>query len=82
MTQLSKKSIKNDCTRWDLQDHMRESLVTSSFRKALKARKIISGMISHSDLGGQYAGARFSSPHIRIHFESYQWRQINLTQSF
>jgi putative transposase len=44
---------------WDLQDHMRESLVTASFQKALNARKIVAGLIAHSDRGGQYAGTRF-----------------------
>lgn len=44
---------------WDLQDHMRESLVTASLNKALKARKISSGLLIHSDRGGQYAGNKF-----------------------
>ena len=44
---------------WDLQDHMRESLVTTSLNKALRARKISTGLLIHSDRGGQYAGAKF-----------------------
>ena len=44
---------------WDLQDHMRESLVSASLNKALKARKISPGLMAHSDRGGQYAGNKF-----------------------
>jgi putative transposase len=44
---------------WDLQDHMRESLVIASLRKALGMRKVASGLIAHSDRGGQYAGTYF-----------------------
>lgn len=44
---------------WDLQDHMRESLVTASLSKALKSRKVSPGMMIHSDRGGQYAGNNF-----------------------
>jgi len=44
---------------WDLQDHMRESLVTASLDKALSARKISPGLMIHSDRGGQYAGTKF-----------------------
>jgi len=44
---------------WDLQDHMRESLVTASLNKALRARKITPSLMIHSDRGGQYAGNKF-----------------------
>jgi transposase InsO family protein len=44
---------------WDLQDHMRESLILASLRKALGIRKIRRGLIVHSDRGGQYAGGYF-----------------------
>ena len=44
---------------WDLQDHMRESLVCTSLNKALKARKVAAGLMVHSDRGGQYAGKKF-----------------------
>ncbi len=44
---------------WDLQDHMRESLVTASLNKALRTRKIPPGLLIHSDRGGQYAGTNF-----------------------
>jgi putative transposase len=44
---------------WDLQDHMRESLVINSLNKALTTRKVAAGMLIHSDRGGQYAGTKF-----------------------
>jgi putative transposase len=44
---------------WDLQDHMRESLVTASLNKALRTRKVSPGLMIHSDRGGQYAGTQF-----------------------
>jgi len=44
---------------WDLQDHMRESLVTDSLNKAIGNRRIGEGLILHTDRGGQYAGNDF-----------------------
>ena len=44
---------------WDLQDHMQESLVTVSLNKAISTRKILPGLMIHSDRGGQYAGTKF-----------------------
>jgi transposase InsO family protein len=44
---------------WDLQDHMRESLVIASLQKATGSRNIKPGLLIHSDRGGQYAGAAF-----------------------
>ena len=44
---------------WDQKDHMRESLVTASFNKALGTRKVSPGLMIHSDRGGQYAGNKF-----------------------
>lgn len=44
---------------WDLQDHMRESLVSLSLVKALNSRKIKTGLLVHTDKGGQYASVRF-----------------------
>jgi len=44
---------------WDLQDHMRESLVTASLHKALRSRKVSSRLLIHSDHGAQYAGKKF-----------------------
>lgn len=44
---------------WELQDHMRESLIIASLRKALNVRKIPLWLLIHSDRGGQYAGTKF-----------------------
>ena len=44
---------------WDLQDHLRESLVLDSLVKAKKARKVSPGLMIHSDRAGQYAGTKF-----------------------
>jgi transposase InsO family protein len=44
---------------WDLQDHMRESLVIESLQKALNVRRLIQRLLLHSDRGGQYAGTDF-----------------------
>lgn len=52
---------------WDLQDHMRESLVIASLRKAIGCRKIKPGLLIHSDRGGQYAGTRFRQMLDRYH---------------
>lgn len=46
---------------WELQNHMRESLVTASFQKAISNRSITSALIVHSDRGGQYGANRFRS---------------------
>ena len=44
---------------WQLEDHMREKLVTDALQKALKSRSVNQGLILHSDRGGQYAGTAF-----------------------
>lgn len=44
---------------WDLQDHLRESLVLASLVKAKSARKVLPGLLIHSDRAGQYAGTKF-----------------------
>jgi transposase InsO family protein len=44
---------------WDLQDHMRESLVLGALRAAIAVRRPRPGLIHHSDRGGQYAGAEY-----------------------
>ena len=72
---------------WDLQDHMKESLVIASFKKALAARTVTKNMVIHSDRGGQYAGTKFrqiinkhnltqsmsdaDNPYDNAHMESY-----------
>lgn len=52
---------------WDLQDHMRESLVITSLQKALHTRSVYPGLIAHSDRGGQYAGTDFRKKLSRYH---------------
>lgn len=44
---------------WDLQDHMRESLVLAALRAAIALRRPQPGLIHHTDRGGQYAGAEY-----------------------
>ena len=44
---------------WDLQGHMKESLVLAALTAAITARQPIPGMIHHTDRGGQYAGDKY-----------------------
>ena len=44
---------------WDLQDHLRESLVLAALRAAIARRRPQPGLIHHTDRGGQYAGAEY-----------------------
>ena len=44
---------------WELQDHMQESLVIGCLRNAIGERQPMSGLIHHTDRGGQYAGGRY-----------------------
>lgn len=44
---------------WDLQDHLRESLVLAALRAAIALRRPGPGLIHHTDQGGQYAGAEY-----------------------
>ena len=44
---------------WDLQDHLRETLVLAALRGAIRRRRPGPGLIHHSDRGGQYAGAEY-----------------------
>jgi len=47
---------------WDLQDHMRESLVLAALQAAIALRQPSPGLIQHTDRGGQYAGAGYREP--------------------
>lgn len=74
-------------TGWDLQDHMKESLVVASLKKALAARGSGKNLVIHSDRGGQYGGTQFrriidkhtltqsmsdaDNPYDNAHMESY-----------
>jgi transposase InsO family protein len=44
---------------WQLDDNMKETLVTASLNKAVRTRKIYNGLIIHSDRGGQYGSKVF-----------------------
>ena len=44
---------------WELQDHMRESLVLAALREAIALRHPRAGLIHHTDRGGQYAANRY-----------------------
>lgn len=44
---------------WELRDHLQESLVLATLRKALAARDPRAGLIHHTDRGGQYAGKKY-----------------------
>ena len=50
---------------WDLQDHMRESLVLAALRAAIARRRPQPGLIHHTDRGGQYAGAEYRQTLVR-----------------
>jgi len=44
---------------WDLQDHLRESLVLAALQAAIALRQPRPGLIHHTDRGGQYAGTEY-----------------------
>jgi transposase InsO family protein len=44
---------------WNLGTDMTESLVLKTLRQAIRERRLLEGMIHHSDRGGQYAGNRY-----------------------
>jgi transposase InsO family protein len=44
---------------WDLQAHMKESLVLAALRAAITLRRPPPGLVHHTDRGGQYAGAEY-----------------------
>jgi putative transposase len=44
---------------WQLENHMKEELVTTALKNALRTRRVTPGLIVHSDQGGQYAGTAF-----------------------
>jgi len=44
---------------WQLDDNMKETLVTATLNKAIGSRKINKDLIIHSDRGGQYGGKMF-----------------------
>jgi transposase InsO family protein len=44
---------------WDLEAHMKESLVLAALRAAIALRRPRPGLVHHTDRGGQYAGAEY-----------------------
>jgi putative transposase len=44
---------------WDLEDHLRETLVLAALRTAIMQRRPRPGLIHHTDRGGQYAGSEY-----------------------
>lgn len=44
---------------WALENHMRESLVRNALQEAIACRQPPSGLIHHTDRGGQYAGKKY-----------------------
>jgi putative transposase len=44
---------------WALRGHMKESLVLAALRAAITARQPSSGLLHHTDRGGQYAGIQY-----------------------
>jgi transposase InsO family protein len=46
---------------WDLEDHLRETLVLAALRAAITQRRPQPGLIHHTDRGGQYAGTEYRS---------------------
>lgn len=55
---------------WEVKSHMGEALVIDAFEKAVQKRQPSSGLIVHSDGGGQYKGDQF-----RQRLESYGYLQ-------
>jgi transposase InsO family protein len=62
---------------WQLEDHMKEELITAAFKKALASRAIQKGIIIHSDRGGQYAGNIFRKMLSANHFVQSMSRADN-----
>lgn len=50
---------------WAMQDNMEESLVIAALRRAIRSRQPASGLIHHSDRGGQYASKTYRKIQVR-----------------
>jgi transposase InsO family protein len=50
---------------WDLQDHLRESLVLAALQAAIALRQPRPGLIHHTDRGGQYAAVEYRKMLVR-----------------
>lgn len=55
--------LMDRCSRrivgWRIDMHMQETLVLAALQQALRVRQPLSGLIHHSDRGGQYAGTKY-----------------------
>jgi putative transposase len=51
--------FSRDIVGWNLAAHMKEPLVLAALRQAIRARQPRSGLVHHTDRGGQYAGAAY-----------------------
>lgn len=45
--------------RWEVLEHLQESLIIAAFEKAWRRRVKLAGALVHSDRGGQYASTKF-----------------------
>lgn len=62
---------------WQLEGHMREELVISSLNRALATRHVKPGLITHTDRGGQYAGAVYRKRLLKQKIEQSMSRADN-----
>jgi putative transposase len=62
---------------WDLADNMRSSLIINALSKAIERRSLGSGLIIHSDGGGQYASQDFRKLLKKYEFAQSMTRKDN-----
>jgi transposase InsO family protein len=62
---------------WDLQDHLRESLVLAALQGAIRLRQPQPGLVHHTDRGGQYAGGKYRNLLARAHISQSMSRADN-----
>lgn len=63
---------------WNLLDHMREELVLSVLRGAIRDRQPSPGLIHHTDRGGQYAGHAYRAALQRAGMRQSMSREANV----
>jgi putative transposase len=62
---------------WDLAESMTEPLVLEVLRQAIRGRQPLTGLLHHSDRGGQYAGHRYRAVLRRADFRQSMSRAAN-----
>jgi transposase InsO family protein len=62
---------------WDLADNMRSCLIINALNKAIERRNLSTGLIVHSDGGGQYASEEFRDLLKKHEFEQSMTRKNN-----